>query len=380
MAAAAVGRTVAKYIAPLLPPAAWASGIGILLVVVHRQRWGFDLLSPRDWVAAWRAFAEQRLVIDSVDEVMEWGSLPVGAAVALAGGRAVNRVVRRVVAWTRQPIRDNRPLEDDYDLALIETPLPGRSSAKPKIDLPTLNLDDDATRKETEEQSARARDKAKEAVKKHYTPEAPEADPPGGQNRAGGTSDSTGNAASAVSLACSDDARLRIYGTLARLGWSEVASYGQMLATEVAAEESIDILLGGEAWIYVIIVVCIPRGMQAYPSDLAGHWVLRGGEAEVQVPSPVVRARAAANAVDQAVEFAGYDNAPLVRPTVIIAEGTIVGDTVHDVLWDKSEIAVLGEPPGVLRGVDRARSLSTLLGADRPSKPVFDLVGSTLNA
>lgn len=380
MSAAAAAKAVARYMAPVLPAVAWVSGIAVLLVVLHRQRWGFDLLSPRDWSAAWRAFAEQRLVIDSLDEVIEWLSLPLGIAVALSGGRRANRVTTRLTAWVRQPIRDNRPLEDDYDLALIETPLPGRNSAKPKIDLPKLNIDDKATRKETEEQSSRAREKAEEAVKNHYPGKAPGKDAAAGQPRTGNAPAAPGGTPAKLSLACSDDARLRLYGTLARLGWSEVASYGQMLATEVDAEESVDILLGGEEWIYVIIAVCIPRGMQAYPSEIAGHWVLRGGDAEIQVPSPVVRARAAANAVDQAVEYAGHDNAPLVRATVVIAEGTLVGDTVHDVLWDKSEIAVLGEPPGLLKGVDRARSLSTLLGADKPSKPVFDLIGSTLNA
>jgi len=385
-----LGGHVARTAAVWLPRGAWAVAIGGALLAVHRTRWGFDLTSPAQWRHAWTAFASGLLVIDTLDEAVQWGSLPTAAAVAVLGADPAVARARRLLVWLRRPVRDDTPLDSDYDPAVITAPLPGARAAAPRIELPTvkaLNMDDQAIVDEADAEIRRATQALDGAVDHHYAPAAPppaaSAQPPGPTTPAAaeGGAGAAGTAPPPMEIDTPDDqAVLHLYGILAQLGWAAAMLRGVPVKSALRPDDRVDLLLAGDNRIYPLVLVAPPPGAVALPFEARGVWQLERGQQRWEVPSPVVRAITLANAVDEALQRAGVFDGPFVVPCVVVTSGVLRADREHDALWDAHDVVLMSEPPGRVTATGRTRTLANVLGADRPSGAVLGQLREALHA
>lgn len=383
----------------------WLATVACALWNLHRNRWGFDLASSAHWRRAWGDFLAGRMVIDTVDEVLQWGSLLAAAAFAVTTAGWVTDAARNMVRVLTRPSRDDTPLADDYDPAVITSPLPGARHSIPKIALASLSqfgISDDALQADTEAMAAQLTGLAEVAVADAYrsTAAVSEAGQPAaaGDGETGGRREAEApsapiNPASdavvpdarqaeitpAVSDA-SDQAILRLYGTLAQGGWTSALLRDVAVASAARPDDRADLVLAGEARIYVLVLVAVPTGYRASAVDERGYWLLDSGGQTHQVTSPVVRAAVLTDAIDAALQRTGLNDAPIVAPVVVVTDGVLRADREHEQLWENNDVVLCSEPPGIITATARPRRLTTVLAADRPSGATLNLLRSALDA
>jgi hypothetical protein len=396
-----VRATSARTATDWAPPLIWVLVTVLTLTLLHRLHWGFDPWDHSAWRTAWSAFASGVLIIDTLDKVLEWTSFPVGLAVAYAGASRAGRVWRIASRKLSRPVRDDTPLDSDYDPLVVTTPLPGRRASPARIDLKKLfDISDEAIQAQREALEKTLVEQAKDAVMQGYgsgqvgparaddTEKVPVKDHDQGRNdpghvgfQDGGATDKPGIPQGAVAIGPTEAVELRLYATIAKLGWSEAVIRTVPITSAASSRDTIDLILAGEARIYSIVIVVLPSGSAAVPFDNRGIWQIQIGGSIVEARSPIVRSVAIAAAVDDALQRANFpDDGPIVAPTVILCDGVLRADRAHESLWEEHELIVLSEPPGMIAATPRRRSLATVLGADRPSRSILDQVRSALDA
>lgn len=364
----------------------WLAAVGGALWIWHRHRWGVDLTASQHWRHAWAAFLDGRLIIDTVDEVLQWGSLPAGLALAFGGCKPAIAAGRAVKRWLCRPPRDDSPLDDDYDITVITAPLPGGRGVAPKIELATLadlGLTDEALGADFERMAAQLAGAGSAAAADGYRPPAPAAPvdtAPAPSTPPAATPDGAGPAPAFPGLDASEQAVLRLFAKLAQAGWTEAVLRGATVASAARPDDRIELLLAGETRIHVLVLVAVPPGARAGAVDERGVWQLERSGQRWEVESPVVHAVALAGAVDEALQRAGHADAPIVVPVVAVTDGVLRADRDHEALWEQHDVLMVSDPPGTVTATSRPRSLATVLSADRPSAAVLDLVRDALDA
>lgn len=381
------GGHLARLAATWLPRAAWAAVVAGATTAAHQARWGFDLASPTHWSQAWRAFLSGGLVIDTLDEIVQWGSLPAAAAIAILGGYAAPRRAQRLVAWVSNPIRDDTPLDSDYDPAVIAAPLPGARAAAAASSLKTLkqaHLDDQSITDEADAEVRRFKQEVEGTVDQAYAPAptapSPAAVPPAQAAPTAEAPAAPFSASGAPSLEADEATVLRLYGVLAQIGWSAAVLRGVPVASALRPDDRVDFLLAGDSRIYPVVTVALPQAAAALPFEARGVWQLERGAQRWDIPSPVVRAITLANAVDEALQRAGVFDGPFVVPCIVLTSGVLRCDRDHDALWDAHDVVMMSEPPGRMTATNRMRNLASVLGADRPSGAVLTQLREALDA